>query len=466
MLGMEPVGVYVRISSDVLGEGLGVARQEQDCRALAARQGWEVAGVYVDNDVSAFSGKARPEYARLLADIKSGRLERVVTWHPDRLHRSPKELEAFIDLIEATGCQVDTVQSGRIDLSTPSGRLNARVVGGFARYESEHKSERVRRKLLQNAEAGKHHGGSRPYGWQDDRMTLREDEARWVRLAARMLLEGNSVKAITRTLHEQGSTNSLGKPWKDVTVRSMLVRPRNAGLRVHHGEVVGQGQWAPILERETWEQVRLVLTDPSRTTNPGALSRHHLLTGIARCGLPACGAVVRVGKAKAYKGVAHEVYRCQGASCVVRNQSKVDELVRRIICARLSRPDAVALLRQHEGDDGRDARAEVERLRTRLDVAAADYADGAIDSDQLRTITARLRPQIEAAERLVPSPATRTTVLADLAGHPDAAQRWAALDVSVQRKVVDLLVDVVILPTRRGPGFDPESVRVTWKGAA
>lgn len=463
---MELAGVYVRISSDVLGEGLGVARQEQDCRALTVRQGWAVADVYIDNDVSAFSGKARPEYARLLADIRSGRLVRVITWHPDRLHRSPKELEAFIDLIEATGCQVDTVQSGRIDLSTPSGRLNARVVGGFARYESEHKSERVRRKLLQNAEAGKHHGGSRPYGWEDDRVTLREQEARWVRTASRMLLEGNSVKAITRALHEQGSTNSLGTPWRHVTVRSMLVRPRNAGLRVHHGEIIGQGQWAPILERDTWEQVRLILTDPARTTNPGALSRQHLLTGIARCAIPGCGAVMRVGKARPYKGVTEDVYRCKGASCVVRNQSKVDELVQRIICARLSRPDAVALLRQDEGDDGRDAKADVERLRIRLDVAAADYADGAIDSDQLRIITARLRPQIEAAERLVPSPARRTEVLAGLVGQPDAAQRWAALDVSVQRKVVDLLVDVVILPTRRGPGFDPESVRVTWKASA
>jgi hypothetical protein len=38
------------------GAGLGVARQEQDCRALCERCGWTVAGVYPDNDVSAHSG--------------------------------------------------------------------------------------------------------------------------------------------------------------------------------------------------------------------------------------------------------------------------------------------------------------------------------------------------------------------------------------------------------------------------
>jgi DNA invertase Pin-like site-specific DNA recombinase len=45
--------VYVRISSDRVGAGLGVARQEEDCRGLYDRLGWQVARVYSDNDVSA-----------------------------------------------------------------------------------------------------------------------------------------------------------------------------------------------------------------------------------------------------------------------------------------------------------------------------------------------------------------------------------------------------------------------------
>ncbi len=458
---MEDVGVYVRISSDVLGEGLGVARQEQDCRALAEREGWHVREVYVDNDVSAFSGRVRPAYDQMLADIKAGFINAVVTWHADRLHRSPKELEAFIDLIEATGCSVETVQSGRVDLSTPSGRLNARVIGGFARYESEHKSERIRRKLQQNAEQGKHHGGSRPYGWEADRVTLRVEEADAVRRAMRLVLAGNSVKAIVRALNEGGSVTASGGAWRDVTVRSMLLRPRNAGLRVHRGEVVGTGRWDPIVDRDTYERVRMILTDPARTTTPGALSRNHLLSALARCGV--CHEVVRVGKGKPYKGVVADVYRCKASSCVSRDKARVDELVEGIIVTRLARPDAVALLKRDEDTDARAARAEVERLRGRLEVAAADYADDNIDAEQLRTITARLRPQIKAAEARVPRPTTNTPTLADLAGHADAAQRWNLLDVSVRRKIIDLLVDVTILPTRRGPGFAHESVDVKWK---
>jgi DNA invertase Pin-like site-specific DNA recombinase len=90
--------LYCRISQDGEGQGLGVARQEADCRHLAERRGWEATEVYVDNDLSAYSGKTRPAYRRLLAEIEAGRVEAAVAWHPDRLHRSPVELEAFIDL--------------------------------------------------------------------------------------------------------------------------------------------------------------------------------------------------------------------------------------------------------------------------------------------------------------------------------------------------------------------------------
>lgn len=84
---MGRVGLYCRISDDREGAGLGVARQEADCHERAAQLGWTVAGLYVDNDLSAFSGKNRPEYRRLLEDLRSGVINAVIAWHTDRLHR-------------------------------------------------------------------------------------------------------------------------------------------------------------------------------------------------------------------------------------------------------------------------------------------------------------------------------------------------------------------------------------------
>src|SRR3954471_21164706 len=90
------VAVYARISQDRDGDGQGVKRQVADCRAEAARRGWPVAEVYVDDDVSAYSGKVRPAYARLVVDLADGHRDAVIVWHLDRLHRSLMELEHFV----------------------------------------------------------------------------------------------------------------------------------------------------------------------------------------------------------------------------------------------------------------------------------------------------------------------------------------------------------------------------------
>ena len=100
---MVRAAIYARISSDRDGTELGVGRQVEDCERLVARQGWEVDERYVDDDVSAYSGKPRPAYRRMLDDLRGGYLDAVVVWDLDRLHRQPKELEEFFELCEAAG---------------------------------------------------------------------------------------------------------------------------------------------------------------------------------------------------------------------------------------------------------------------------------------------------------------------------------------------------------------------------
>ena len=93
MAGIRAAGIYARISSDKDGTAAGVERQLADCRKLAETLGWPVADEYVDNDVSAYSGKPRPQYRRMLADIEGATIDAVLVYHPDRLTRQNKELE-------------------------------------------------------------------------------------------------------------------------------------------------------------------------------------------------------------------------------------------------------------------------------------------------------------------------------------------------------------------------------------
>src|SRR5947209_3168001 len=191
-------GVYARISSDREGDNLAVGRQLKDCEALAERKGWAIVERYVDADISAYRGKARPQYRRMVEDIESGHIGAVVVYHADRLHRHPRELEDFIELCDRTGTKLATV-SGDVDLGTHEGQLIARIQGAVARKESDDKSRRIQRKHEELAESGRPSGGgSRPFGYEDDKMTVREDEAEIVRELTRRVLAGDSLKALER----------------------------------------------------------------------------------------------------------------------------------------------------------------------------------------------------------------------------------------------------------------------------
>ena len=440
-------------------------RQEQDGRKLCEQRGWDVIETFSDNDKSAYSRKPRPRYNDLLAAIRERRINAVVSWHPDRLHRQLRELVAFIDLVDEYDVHVETCSAGKYDLSTASGRMQAKMLGTVAEFESEHKSERIRRKLEQNAATGRHHGGSRPFGWRDDRVTLDPVEAEVVREAAQLLLGGEPVNSIARILNERGHVTSVGRPWRDVTVRTMLRRPRNAGIRVHHGEELGPGQWELILSTAEHRQIVSILSAPGRVTNPGKNGRVHLLSTIATCGV--CDGSVVVAKGKVYDGKGgrrsggKSVYRCRNGH-VIRDQARVDDFVTRAILARLKRSDAAKLLADPgKADAAHAAAVKAQQLQDRLRDAAKGYAAGAIDFAMLTTIKADLQPQIDAAKSEAASP-DRDKALGELVRDPEAV--WEELTPERRRTVVGLLVDVTINPTHRGKVFDPEAIVITFKG--
>jgi site-specific DNA recombinase len=454
------VATYCRISDDREGKGLGVQRQTEDCETFAASRGWTVAARYVDNDLSAYSGKTRPGYAQLLAAVQAGLVDGIVAWHPDRLHRSPRELEDFIGIVEKHGVTIQTVRAGEWDLSTPSGRGTARILGSVARMESEHKSDRVRRALEQRASMGTSHG-RHAYGWDrtvlpdgSKKETVNRAHAALVREVAERIVRGDSLRGIVTDLNARGVPSPAGKEWGKTMLRHLVTRERNVGLRVHHGKVIGKGDWPPILDRALWEQVRAILTDPARKTSTGSAAVH-LLSGIAWCGV--CDGPMRASMNRTVPS-----YRCANKSCVSRNRRDVDELVTSVVLERLAQPDLASLLSPR--DEGmRQAAAEVVELRSRLDNAADDYADGTLDREQFHRITERLRPRLEAAQaraRVVDS----TPLLAELVGADDVRKVWDAMALTRRRAVVDLLLSVRVL--RAGAGarvFDPYSVELTWK---
>jgi DNA invertase Pin-like site-specific DNA recombinase len=460
--------IYVRISEDREsrgGAGLGVKRQEDDCRALASRLGWAVVEpIYEDNDVSAYSGKPRPSYRRLLADLRTGVADAVLCWHTDRLHRSPVELEEYIEVCQPREIPTQTVKAGPLDLATPSGRLMARQLGAYARFESEHHSDRAKRARLQAATDGRWIGGLRPFGYGADGMTLIEAEADAIRWMAAEVLAGNSLRSIARKLNAEGTFTSQGRPWTPRAVALLLQRPRNAGLSQHRGEPIGPAKWPAILDSDTWRGVVAVLGDPTRNTTTSR-ARKWLLSGLALCGV--CGEPVR-STVSAWGTRRAPAYVCP-AGHVRRNAVELDDYVEATVVERLSRPDAAELLAPDHTGDLAALHAQDAGLRARLDELGRMFGDGMIDALQLASGTASIRTQREAVTEALAA-SSRGSVLQGVADAPDVAEVWEGLDLSRRRAIVDVLLEVTILRTKRGGArrkgeatFDPASVGIEWK---
>lgn len=443
---MTDAVIYVRISQDRTGRELGVQRQEKDCRALAARLGLTVTRVYIDNDISAYSGKTRPDYAEMLNGIRDGHITQVLAWHTDRIHRTPRELEDYIDASELHGCSTHGVKAGALDLSTAGGRAMARTLCTWARYESDVKAERVRAWNQQRAEQGFSHGGRRPYGWLPDRITLDPAEHAIKTAMAERLLAGESLRSVSDDLKARDIPTVVNGTWHRSMIRNMLLSPRQAGYRTHKGEIIGRGNWEPAFTEDTWRALCALLTDTDRTTTTGP-ARKNLLGSYARCG--ECDEPIGT------KYNARRHYRCEPCG-LWRRQEPIDDYVSGYIVGLLETI-------HEEPVPGIDevAVARVEALKKRITrTETAFAADDTMSPEDLIKVLRPLKDRLKKeAAALVPP--RRPALLAGRTG-PNARKSWKALGQDQKRAIIRELVDVRIMRAPGGSaGFDRASVVIT-----
>jgi DNA invertase Pin-like site-specific DNA recombinase len=451
--------LYFRQSLDVQE---GIDRQRARCTSLATARDWDVVGEYVDNDTSASKSRADgTAWARLLEDARARKFEIVIAVDLDRLLRTINDLVTLTE----TGAKVLTVD-GEIDLTTADGEFRATMLAGIARFEARRKGERQLRANEHAAAQGRRTGGRRPFGYEPDGVTVRPAEAAAVAEGYRDFLTGVPLAAIARDWKARGFHSGVtryskahrGQPsdWTAGGVRTVLLNPRNMGKRAHRGEIVADAEWPAIVDESTWLAVNAVLTDPSRRAAPKR--GRYLLSGLALCGV--CRARIHAG-GNATAG--EPGYRCSGsAGHFARRSAPVDEFVQAVMVGRLSRPDALELLKSEPTSEGPDLALEAVGARSRLDSLAVEFADGGITASQLRIATERLVSRLAELEAQM-ADLGRADVLGPLVGAEDVQVAWDALSIEKKRAVIAVLATVVVYPPGRGVRkFDPTTVGIEW----
>lgn len=440
-------------------------RQVEDCERLVARQGWQVEERYVDDDVSAYTGKVRPAYRRMLDDLRGGFLDAVVVWDLDRLHRQPRELEEFFDLCKAARVSKLASVSGDVDLSTHDGQFLARILGAVAKKESDDKSRRIRRKHEELAQAGKiAGGGSRPYGYEADRRTVRESEAVVIRECAARLLAGEALRSICGDLNERGVQTVTNAQWKPQTLRRMLLSARISGQREHNGEIVARAEWPAIISPAESTRIRGLLSDPDRRTNK--VARRYLLVRLLRCGL--CGETLvsrpKAGGARAY--VCAKGPGFSGCGRITVMADPLEQFLVEAVLYRLDSPELAAAMSGEPGDpDAERWQAEIDQSREQLDELAAMYGRREIGLSEWQAARTPIERRVTDAKKQL-GRLTRTTALAGQIGNAtELRERWQTLPLTRQHAIVAAVLDhLVVAPGRRGYNrFDPSRFTPVWR---
>jgi hypothetical protein len=344
-----------------------------------------------------------------------------------------RDLERFLDRCdEAKLTHVVTAQ-GDIDLTTSDGRLYARIMASMATKESDDKSRRIKRALLDKAERGKWVGSRPPWGYRKVGDTLVQTKhAPLVRQAVLDILDGASLRSVVARF-----AGVDGAPQSHQALRGLLLSRTLAGLT----KSGTPGDWEPIITLQQRAALCDIIENPERTTHRGT-QRVHWLSGVLWCGR--CGASMR-HDARTRKGVDYSRWMCSGCRGVSIVAGPVEEYLEG---ALIERAPTVGAPTSPEPSPPKGDGVPLGVLQQRLDDLAIDYADGVVTRDEWHRARTRILEQMQPTPD-APPPMPLATKLA-----------WAGWSVAEKRRAAgESLGRVVVRP---GSGDVGDRLDIPW----
>lgn len=467
--------LYGRTSIDV-SEGRSVDDQLAELRRWAEGTGRLVVAELRDDGRSASRyattnrGKRRDAWPHVMELITTRRVDELAVWE---VSRSTRDRAVWSALIAAcTENSVMLAVNGRVhDPADADDGFMLDIGAALAVQEAARISKRTQRAAESRAAAGRPHG-TVPYGYRkivdpDTGRTVgrgeHPDQAPVVREVARRLLARETVHAVAADLNRRGRLTKSDTPWRSGNLAKLVLRPVYAGLVVHKGRVLPDvvGTWPALITVAEHQQLREMFADPARDKFRNSTVVKHLGTGLFRCGREGCDGRMRVHQ---HPRRPNE-YACRDCFRLSRRQESVDELVERLLVARLSQPDVLQLLAESTGEDEVKAAAEeVLQLKGQLREAREKVDAGELTLDDLAFFRKRWEKRLEDAERRA-RPRWLPSAIYDVAG-PDAADKWAQQPIAGKRTILNALIEVAILPAGRAANrFNPDLIEVTWRGS-
>ena len=334
-------GIYVRVSTDDQRDnGYSIDSQLRMIKEYCEKNDYSIVDVYND---AGYSGKdlMRPEMQRLLADIKSKKIDKLIAIKVDRLTRNNYDGFWLLNYCEEHDVKIELILEP-YDVSTANGEMIFGMNLVFGQRERKEIGARTKRAMEEMA-LEKIHPSKAPYGYIRNKETghleIEPIEAQVVKEIFELCKQGNSTRNIATIMKDNNAYLKQGK-WASDRVYKILTNSIYIGI-FEYGKYKRKSQdilrvenyCEPIIDETTWNATRNVLVK-NKHSNYGEYI--HLFSGLVKC--PICGNIMSSSESFKYPNGKLKVYyhlRCKNHNCkgfgLHYNTEKIESKIKRIL---------------------------------------------------------------------------------------------------------------------------------------
>ncbi|QNJ56361.1 recombinase family protein [Gordonia phage Portcullis] len=270
----------------------------------------------------------------------------------------------------------------------------------------------------------------RAYGWTNDGKIV-ESEADEIRSWARHVIDGGAIRPLVAELNERGVATVTGKSWAAPTITRALTAPRMVGLRERDGDLE-DAPIEPILDRDTWDEVVAILTDPARKKFASRKNPPTLLAGILRCG--------RCGRNLHATGPSYACSaRYGGCGEISTSQRLADTEVTERVLIRITGDEWLTALSDARRESAETFETAIAEAENRMVHLAEVFGEGG-NQQAFDAGVAKAREVAEEARGRI-ALLDATAALPDTVTDAEVVEWWADAPIDTRRQVIRVVVD-------------------------
>lgn len=391
-------GLYMRVSTeDQAREGFSLSEQKERLKAFCKFKEYEIKDYYEDAGISAKTGNERPEFIRLVEDIKSGKINTIVSFKLDRISRSIFDWENIMKTLEKYNADIVCVND---DINTPSanGKMISRIMMSVSQNEIERTSERTKVGLAGAIKQG-HIPARAPLGYKHiDKKLVPDSLTKDIVIRIyNLYFEGKSYFNIATIFNEEkvlGKTN-----WCDTGILRIIANEVYKGDYVH-GKRTNHPTYykdvvEPIVSKELWESCQV-----QKKKNQKNYMRTQTYIFLQKLKCPKCGRILAGGASHKIKSDKwYFYYRCENCKNNI-HKNKIEEHIKTLLADILEYDNVVnefflPVLKSKVDNPKIELENELKKLNNKKERIRKAYIDELFTEEEFKQETKLIENQIE-----------------------------------------------------------------------